>query len=774
MPKLLAISLVLFLAVTAALAQNRVELTILGENQIPLEAATIVGEHGGFWITNSEGQVQINGKRGLIVKVSHVGYFDLTDTLDFDQDALALQLIRNVNQLQEVVIDYQQDQILQNPTDQVVFSLNSISEVPLLMGVADPIKFVQLHTGVSTGTEGNNGYFVRGGGIDQNAITLDRMELYNPNHLLGFFSMFNPRAIDRATFIKSGYPAEYGGRLSSVLDIRTADPDLVKFSGGAGIGLLAVDAYLNTPIIENKLGIQAAYRRSYLDLITQSFFESDSRIRQSTDYKFSDFIGKIYWQPNEKNNISLTFFTGMDKSHYQSSRTFSNDLNWKTMNLGFSWIHQFNSNSLLETYSNLGAYNQRFSANISSYEMHLNSSISNWKTGLIYAKSLPSQDLVFGLEWNQRWFIPNEVDVLTGRAEFVLQESSTMPTGEWAIFGDDWIQINEQFKIGIGLRLSGFLQFGPFTRYAQDQNSEIKDSVVYNSAQIVESYWGWEPRLRLSYLLNPENSLKLSYDRNYQYIHLSPLSSVSLPSDLWIPSTSVVRPQLSDQLAITWSQITKRYLENFSLALFGKKMQNQMEWKNGVIAGYSDSPNLDDDLIFGRGYAYGLELKASKEKEKFSWNVNYTLSKTMRVFEELNDGLPFPAKYDRTHDLNLTLKTELGNWVFAGMFKLASGTTLTLPKSKYLIGERVVSQYTQRNALRMPIYHRVDLSATLHPKNHPRSKWVFSIYNLYNRDNPYFIYFDVQGSVTDYSLDINLNQVSLFPILPSVSYEVHF
>ena len=773
MSRIVSCFILIFFA-TWTWAQERMVLRVVGDADEPLVGATVSTDSGDFFVADERGEVMIAcACDSLGILVQYVGYLDYQRTVRVEGNR-EIRMTLSDKVMDEVVVSGRSDQqLLQQSSSALSFSIESKSHLPFLLGERDPIKYLQTQAGVSTGTDGNNGYYVRGGGIDQNAIKLDQMEFYNTNHLFGFFSMFSAEAVDRADFMKGGYPAYIGGRLSSTLSMHTVDPDVTKFKGHVGVGLLAAKINLQTPVISNRSGVMLSYRRSYFDLITQNVLPEESEIRRSTDYRFKDLIVKYKHQINAKNSVSVVGFTGGDFNDFQSSRTFSNKIDWQTWNAGLTWNTLLTDKSDLEFYLNGGHFNQSFQATISSFGIDLNSEIRNLKTGFRLFQNIGSHELTYAAQWVNRRFRPSQVDINTGKDSFELDEAEYIYTSEWSGSLDDYWVINDRIRVGVGLRISGFMHWGPFDRY-RTQNGEVTDTLTYSRGQVAQYYSGLEPRFRINYLLDAATSLKLSYDRTFQYIHLSPLSSVSLPTDLWVPSTAQVAPQNAHQLSLGYFKMMSNLGLNYSVEMFGKWLNNQMEWRNGTIAGYSNSPNFDDDFIFGKGYSYGVEFSVNHSTAIFKGELNYTLSRTFREFSEVNQGVRFPAKYDRIHDVNLVGSAFLGKWTLSGMFKLASGTALTLPTAKYLIGERVISEYSSRNGFRMPVYHRMDVSATLVPEDHPNVKWVFSVYNIYNRANPYFIYFDVQGSVDNYSLDVDLEEVSLFPVLPSISYQLSF
>lgn len=766
--------IILSIISSAAFSQNTLVISVFGEEGEALVGAVIASDKGHFQISDGHGRASLSCTcDSLTVMISHVGYKDHQQVVPVDT-VVTIRLQPDELVMDEVTVQAESEESkLTEASSSTVFSLEAKSYLPYLLGEQDPIKFIQTQSGVSTGTDGNNGYYVRGGGVDQNVIELDHMEFYNTNHLFGFFSMFSAEAIDRAEFMKAGYPANVGGRLSSTLRLHTISPSTEQVEGSIGIGLLAANANIQVPVVRDKSGLMVSFRRSYLDLFTQNFLEEHSSIRRSTDYRFSDLIVKYQHKTGVNSVLSLTAFAGGDDNDFRSSRTFSNQIEWSTWSLGAEWKWLIDPNTDLEVFTNGGGFKQRFHASISTYGINLNSYIHNWKSGVNLYHSAGAHDWTFGGLWVNRGFRPSHVEINTGKEVFALEGADLIHTSEWAVSVDDLWTVNSKLRIGAGLRVSGFLQWGAFDRYLSDDGG-VTDTINYSRGEIVSTYLGLEPRVRFNYLLTDKSSLKWSYDRTYQYIHLSPLSSISLPTDLWVPSSELIRPQNAHQLTVGYYRVLNQWPINISVEGFGKLLANQMEWKNGAIAGYSDSPNFDDDFIFGKGHSYGLEFSLRKKEGVFTGELNYTLSRTKRRFKEVNQGNPFPAKYDRIHDLNLVGSYNRGNWMFSGLFKLASGTALTLPTAKYLIGERVISEYSTRNGLRMPTYHRLDLSATLKPARNPAAKWVFSVYNVYNRSNPYFIYFDVRGDVSDYSLDVDLEEVSLFPVLPSISYELSF
>lgn len=758
----------------SGLAQHRVSWLVTDQNAQPLAGALILTSTTSF-ITGEEGTASGNCANELMIfRVSHLGYKEYVDSIRITGSVtIKVQLQEAAEELQQVVIaaDDARDHLVQN-NGVKSYGAKAINSLPYLLGEQDPIKFVQTQPGVSTGTDGNNGYYVRGGGIDQNKIELDRIELYNSNHLFGFFSMFNAAAVDRIDYYKSGSPASVGGRLSSTMQVHTVDPDLYDFHGKFGVGVLSASLCIQIPLQKGKSSLLLAGRRSYFDLITQNLINPHSSLAKRTDYHFSDFLIKYHYRPVADHIISFTAFSASDDYDYRGSDVFHNLISWKSYNMGLRWKWLLSTRSDVEAYLNGGVYNQHFEADITGYAMKMWSDIDSWKGGMLVNQDFERHELTYGLEVTGRKIRPNQARVTTGDQAFTFAREADVPSLETGLFVDDNFQVNDKLQLALGIRMSGFAQVGPFQRYRSTENFVVLDTTVYEAGEWVKTYAGLEPRFRANYLIGGRQSLRFAYDRHYQYIHLSPLSSVSLPTDTWVPSSGLIRPQRAHQFTLGYHRQVKEV--SFSVEAYAKWMDNQLEYRNGAIVGYSSGNNFDDAYIFGKGRSRGVEFFVQKDAGVFQYQVSYTWSKTERSLAAIQDGAYFSAKYDRRHDLNLVGSYRLASWTFSGLFKLATGSAITLPTAKYIINGNIISEYSERNGFRMPTYHRLDLAATYMPPKHPAAKWIISVYNVYNRSNPYYMYFDVQGDVNAYRLDINLKKVSLFPVLPSLSYELTF
>ncbi|MBL7710638.1 MAG: TonB-dependent receptor, partial [Chitinophagaceae bacterium] len=456
---------------------------------------------------------------------------------------------------------------------------------------------------------------------------------------------------------------------------------------------------------------------------------------------------------------------------------FKTNIPWGNRTATVRWNHVFNRRLFSNTTLLYNDYKFKFAAQQESLEIGLSSGIRDYslKTDFDYYP-LPNHKLKFGGLVTYHKFIPN---VASGRQDSVIftpNNETEKYAAEAALYiQDDW-EIGEQWKINYGVRWSSFTQIGPYKKFTRDINGNKLDSTVYKSFAPVKTYGGFEPRVTVRYAINDETSIKASVTRNLQYIHLVSNSGTTLPTDLWVPSTYIVKPQISWLYA---AGLFKNFNDNTwetSLEVYYKDMQNQVEYQEGYTPSLKDP---EEEFVFGKGWSYGSELLLNKVKGRFTGWIGYTLSWTWRKFPQLNDGEKYPAKFDRRHDLSVVANYELNKkWRLGAVFVYGTGNAITLPERFYIINGVLTQEYSKLNQYRMKAYHRMDLSATYTPTPKKQRKlqsyWVFSIYNLYSRLNPYFIYFDQAGSPVTGDLKVEARQVSLFPILPAVTWNFKF
>ena len=748
--------------------------TLIGASLQAKEATRGVSsnQYGFFSITLPGGDYTIT--------VSSVGYFPLEKKISLNQDLdQDFALLSKSSLSQEILVSAKKRDanVTNAQMGQIDLSINRMRSVPVIFGELDPLKTLQLFPGVSNAGEGNSGLYVRGGGPDQNLILLDDAVVYNSGHLFGFFSIFNGDAIKNTTLIKGGMPAQYGGRLSSVLDISMKDGNMGKFQGEGGIGSISSRLSIQGPIKKDKASFIVSARRTYIDALVKPLIKKGSQFYGS-GYYFYDLNTKFNYRFSNKDRVYVSGYFGRDVFDFNNNqRQFNVSIPWGNSTGTIRWNHVFNKKLFMNTTMVYNDYDFALGAFQNNFNFSLKSGIRdlNLKSDLDYYLN-PEHKLKYGFQYTIHRFSPS---IVSGQQDTVVfnpnnaqlkyaRESS-------AYIQDDW-EATQKLKISYGLRWSGFQQVGPLTRFNTDSDGNKLDSLVFNKGQHVKFYGGLEPRTTIRYSLNQETSLKASVSRNRQYIHLVSNSGTTLPTDVWVPSTLLVKPQLSWQYA---TGIFKNFKENMwetSIEVYYKSMQNQIEYKEGYTPSIKDP---EEEFVFGKGWSYGAEFFINKTKGKFTGWIGYTLAWSWRKFPDLNSGNKYPAKFDRRHDLSVVGIYELNpTWKFSAVFVYATGNATSLPEKFYLIEGVLTQQYSRINQYRLAAYHRLDLSATYSPipkkERKIKGSWIFSLYNAYSRKNPYFYYYDQTGSAFLGTLQVQAKQVSLFPVIPSVTYNFKF
>ena len=731
--------------------------------------------------TNQYGFYSITLKNGTYqLAASFVGYQPKVWTINLiDNKSLNILLVPNANAINNVtVVSRRRDnQVKTAQMGKIELNINTAKAIPAFMGEVDILKTLQLMPGVRNAGEGNAGFYVRGGGADQNLILLDDAVVYNTGHLFGFFSIFNSDAIKNVSLIKGGMPAQYGGRLSSVVDVAMKEGNTNKTQVDLGIGLIASRFSIQGPIKKNKASYMISARRTYADAIAKPLIKKTSDYYGS-GYYFYDLNAKVNYEISEKDHLYLSGYFGRDKFNFNNAkRSFNTEIPWGNSTATLRWNHVFNKKLFSNTTLVYNDYQFALNGKQNDFNINLSSGIRdlNAKTDFDYYLS-PEHKIKFGAQYTFHTFLPN---VLSGNQDSVVftpQNATKKFANEYGLYvQDDW-EINSKLKLNIGLRYSQFQQVGRYTNYIRDVNGNKIDSVVYGKGQTVQSYGGFEPRATIRYTLNDNASLKAAITNNLQYIHLVTNAGTTLPTDLWVPSTLRVKPQLSWQYAIGYFQNLKEGMFETSVEAYYKTMENQIEYREGYTPSLKDP---EEEFVFGKGWSYGAEFFVNKVKGRLTGWVGYTLSWTWRQFNQLNDGLKYPSRNDRRHDLSVVANYELNDkWKLSSVFVYGTGAAISVPERFYLVGGVLTQEYSRINAYRMAAYHRIDIAATYTPKRKENSKfnsnWVFSIYNIYSRQNPYFIYYDQEGSAATGDLKVSAKQVSLFPIIPSVTWNLKF
>lgn len=785
--KMKEISLLLSLMICCTVAFAQPKYTISGYIRDSLSSETLLGASvtvkGQTKGVNSNqyGFYSITLPKGTYTLVcSFVGYLSQEVDIELSEDLnINFSPFPKSSLSQEIVISSKRRDanVKDAQMGRVDLSMNKIRSVPVIFGEVDPLKTLQLMPGVSNAGEGNSGIYVRGGGPDQNLIMLDDAVVYNTGHLFGFFSIFNGDAIKNTTLIKGGIPAQYGGRLSSVLDVTMKDGNMQEFQAEGGIGTIASRLSIQGPIKKDKASFILSGRRTYVDLLAKPFIKKGSNFYGS-GYFFYDLNAKVNYRFSDKDRLYFSGYFGRDVFDFvNSKRSFDIQIPWGNSTMTARWNHVFNKKLFANTTVVYNDYEFDFGAVQNNFELRLRSGIRdlNVKSDIDYYVS-PKHKMKFGAAYTYHRFTPSVVSGKQDTTVFNPNNSQVKFANEAALYvQDDW-ELSDKIKVNAGMRYSWFQQVGPYKKYVQDDDGNKLDSVSYGRFDAVKTYGGFEPRLTIRYALDDETSLKGAITRNLQYIHLVSNAGTTLPTDVWVPSTYRVKPQISWQYALG---LYKNFDDNMfetSVEVYYKSMQNQIEYKEGYTPSIRDS---EEEFVFGKGWSYGAEFFINKSRGKLTGWIGYTLAWTWRKFDGLNGGEKFPAKYDRRHDLSVVAIYELSKkWKISGVFVYATGNATTLPERFYIVEGVLTQEYSNVNQYRLSAYHRLDFSATYTPKPNTTKKWkgswVFSIYNAYSRMNPYFIYFDQTGSPYDGTLQVQAKQVSLFPIIPSVTYNFKF
>ena len=781
MPNRICKIFILFFSITAFSQENY---TISGYVQDESSGENLIGvsiydeENFKGTASNQYGFYSLTLSKGTYTIIySFIGYKSIAKTLEVNKDIrLNISLQNNTILTDEVIITGERSDknVSSSNMSQVNIKVNNIKQLPVILGEVDIMKAAQLLPGIQSGGEGNSGLYVRGGGPDQNLILLDEAVVYNAAHLFGFFSVFNADAIKDINIIKGGMPAEYGGRLSSVLDISMKDGNNKKYEADGGIGLLSARLTLQGPLQKNKSSFIVSGRRTYLDVLSKPFMPEDDPFSGS-GYYFYDLTTKINYRISDKDRLYLSGYFGRDVFKFANSNDgIGIEIPWGNATTSLRWNHLFNDKLFMNTSLIFSDYRFQFNIEQQGFALKIFSGINDWNTKVDFLYQPNQRNTVkFGLNYTYHEFTPGNASGKSGDVIFEADKIFKQYSNEGAIYLSDDFEFTDDLKIHAGLRYSSFQHSGyiSFRDYIKNEFSANNDN-----------YRHIEPRLSFRYTLNTTSSIKGAYTQSYQYVHVASTSSVSLPTDLWIPSSAGIEPKFSDQYAIGYFRNLKDNMYETSIEAYYKEMTNLLEYKEGTLPEDNTNSNSDDAFAFGDGNSYGVELLIKKNKGKTTGWIGYTLSKTTKYFDEVNQGIAFPAKYDRRHDLSITATHKLSKkWTLNSVFVYATGNAITLPTERYTIGGNLYTEYTSRNGFRMEPYHRLDIGATYTPKRKKnyQSSWNFSIYNVYSRKNPYFIYFAFEGESQDGNIqDGNLTpkayQVSIFPILPSITWNFNF
>jgi hypothetical protein len=743
----------------------------------------VTNNYGFYSLTVNSGKYTIEFRSGLYPSESRD--IDLTNDVRLD-----IELGTNVKDLKEIVINAKKgENVNSTQMGQIQLDIEKIKTLPAFMGEVDVIKTIQLLPGVSSVSEGGQGFYVRGGGPDQNLVMLDEGVVYNAAHLFGFFSVFNADAVKSVNLIKGGMPANYGGRMSSVLEVNMNEGNNKKFKVKGGLGAISSRLTVEGPLKKDKGSFIISGRRTYIDLIMKAAIPDTSPFAGSS-YFFYDFNAKFNYKITDKDRIFLSGYYGKDVFNFEDRNGgFNAKMPWGNGIAALRWNHLFSNKLFMNLTSTFSDYQFSFGSQQDEFRFELFSGVRDIGTKVDFSYFPNSRHSIkWGADHIYHTFTPTSVSAQNDTVVFNTGAAQKLYAHETAFYALDDFELNDKIKINAGLRYSMYHHVGPFTRYIKGDGISTPDTAIqYSKGDLIKFYHGLEPRLSARFLLPDKSSIKAGYSYNYQYVHLTSLSAVSLPTDIWYPSTDKAKPEIGWQASIGYFRNFMNDMFETSVEIYYKEMDNMIEYKEGAVPGDEVNDNTDNLLVYGKGWAYGIEFFIKKSVGKFTGWIGYTWAKTDRKFPDLNEGLIYPAKYDRRHDLSIVGTYKLNDrWTFSTSFIYATGNTLTLPSSWYVQEQNLLFNYGARNSTRMAPYHRLDLSANWYSKDYKtktdaqgneiqvkkkiKSNWAFSIYNVYNRANPFFLYVDNDGKFLNGDFKITVKQVSLFPIIPSVTW----
>jgi hypothetical protein len=716
-------------------------------------AGIISNEYGFYSLTLPSGNYS--------VVISQVGYETLVQKIKLDSSQSINFYLQTKNVLKEVVVESSRknDNLTKAQMGTETINMSSISKVPVIFGEKDLLKTIQLLPGVKSAGEGNSGFFVRGGGADQNLILLDEAPVYNATHLLGFFSTFNSDAIKDATIIKGNSPSQYGGRLSSVLDVKMKEGNNQDYTVNGGIGLISSKVSVEGPLQKNKSSFILSGRRTYADV----FLKATEKFKDNILY-FYDLNAKANYQINKKNKVYISGYFGRDELGL--GQDFGIDWGNKTGTI--RWNKIISNKLFLNTSFIYSDYNYNVKLKNGETNFNINSEIKDVNLKQDYTFYTNNQNtLRFGFNT-----ILHNIRPSTFSGTVINSVAKTGRNGlENAVYLTNNYRTTSQLTIDYGLRLSMYTLMGGDV-YNIYQNGVVSSSIKLNPSSFGKTYINPEPRITTNYRINDETSIKAGYARNVQHLHLLSNSVASSPSDQWIGNSYNIKPEIADQLSVGY--VTKLFKNNFELTAeaYYKHLQNQIDYKDG--AEINTVSDVESVLLYGIGRAYGLELLLKKKEGRLTGWIGYTLSKTERRIDGINEGKWYNARQDRTHDISVVGIYDLNErWSISGVFVYNTGDAVTYPTGKYNVQGQTLYQYAARNENRMPAYHRLDFSAT-YEKNKTKRRhgsWNFSLYNVYGRENAFRI------SFKDDPNDPTRTQIirtALFKWVPSVTYQFKF
>ena len=736
--------------------------TLIGANVYirAIQAGAAANTYGFYSLTCVPGTYEI--------EYSYIGYQPKTVTVNLQQNIKKNIELRPVGfEVEETVITAEIDHENVTSTDMgyVKIDPSKLQSLPVVFGEQDVLKTIQMLPGIKSSSEASTGFVVRGGKIDQNLILLDEAPVYNASHIGGFFSVFNSDAIKDVKIIKGSMPAYYGGRLSSVVDMTMNDGNNREFQGTGGLGLIFSRLTLQGPIKKGKGSFILSGRRTYVD---QFFRLSSNEDVKNSQFYFYDLNLKGNYQISDRDRLFFSGYFGRDVINIKDEL----GLDWGNKTWTARWNHLFSDRLFLNSSLIYSKFDYVIKFDSDGRLLNIGSDIDdiNLKEDFQYFRN-PNSTISFGGNVIHHTFRPGKISYEDEDTDFRAEIDEKYAL-ESAAYVSHEQSVTPLLTLNYGLRLSMFTMVGPGTVYNFDDNGHFLSETEHSGRGIIKNYLGPEPRFSATYGVGASSSVKASYTRNRQYVHLLTNSLVNSPMDVWQPSTNNVKPEISDQISLG-------YFRNFdddnyetSAEIYYKHMQNQIAYKNGADIVLNE--HVESELIYGKGRAYGIEFFAQKKYGKVTGWLGYTISRTEREFADVDDGRMFPSRHDRTHDVKLVAMYNTGKkWSVSATWNYYTGDAVTFPSGKYRVDGRTVNYYTERNGYRMPGFHRLDMGLTRKFKK--RGFWEsdlnISIINVYRRKNAYMMYFRENENNPNYTEAV---KVSLFRFFPTLTYNFKF
>jgi outer membrane cobalamin receptor len=738
------------------------------------QAGATTNLYGFYSLTLPEGDYEI--------VYTYLGYQAFTQALSLRSNtSLNIDLIPESSVLDEIVItDKVENKAVQETgMSRIDLPIEDIKKLPSLLGEPDIIKTIQTLPGVTSAGEGTSAFFVRGGSADQNLILIDEAPVYDVSHLFGLFSVFNPDIIKSAELYKGGIPSKYGGRLSSLLEVTTRDGNNKRLSGSGGIGLLAAKAALEGPIVKDKASFILSGRRSYADAFMNSMDMFDG-----TTVSFHDLNAKINWKASNKDRFFLSAYSGRDIWNFDGNFK----MDWGNTTTSFRWNHLFNDrlfSNLTLIYSNFD-YALSDSDPVEGFKWKANQEEMSIKEDMSYFIT-PAISLKFGYQGIYRRFSPGVITPADEEASaFIAVSLQEQYAIDHALYIGAEHQVSDRLSLDYGIRYSLFQNIGAGTVYDYSDptdfvNREVIDSTVYKDLEVIKSFHNPEPRFAARYLIDENSSVKASYNRMVQNVHLISNSTVPIPFATWAPSSTYLDPQKADQVAVGYFRNVQDNTYEFSLEAYYKWSYDVTDFADNAQLFFNE--HLATELRQGEATSYGVEFFARKNKGALRGFASYTWAKTEMDIPGVNNNEVFPANHDRRHNLNVALGYDVTDrWNVGATFTYATGRPITLPTGRYDFDGYQVNFYSGRNGYRLPDFHRMDISATYEPKKNAQRRWknsfVVGVYNVYNRQNPFTIYTrtkqDDDGNIIGDGTEKEARLVYLFGALPYFSWNFKF